>query len=210
MKLNLILTYAIFFGLPLFLFGFSSNCSTMSVNTSTDLTFLGLPFRAFFVAPPSINFLTSKYPLVPFFGIFHLGCVLFHSLSALSSELVIVDLNEAVQGKDELEYLKNAKAYVDDLIKQFNKKKFLLLVSTKEESEYIGVDKSNSFAVSPSVKLFNQILGDISNNPVKTNDMEKARLELIKNTESDKLNIFDSFEDLYNVIKRVYKLQSSF
>ncbi|MCP4053331.1 MAG: hypothetical protein GY739_09720 [Mesoflavibacter sp.] len=132
------------------------------------------------------------------------------SLSALSSELVIVDLNEAVQGKDELEYLKNAKAYVDDLIKQFNKKKFLLLVSTKEESEYIGVDKSNSFAVSPSVKLFNQILGDISNNPVKTNDMEKARLELIKNTESDKLNIFDSFEDLYNVIKRVYKLQSSF
>ncbi len=132
------------------------------------------------------------------------------SLSALSSELHIVDVGAVIEGKDSLEYLSKAKAYVDDLLKQFPKKKFLLLVSTKEESEYLGVDKVNSFAVCPSVSLFNTILGDIEGNLNKKNVMEKARLELIKNTESEKLNIFDSFDDLYNVIKRVYKLQSTF
>jgi len=142
------------------------------------------------------------------------GCGKSHlkkSLSALSSDLVIVDMNEAVEGKDELEFLKNGKAYVDDLIKKFSKKKFLLLVCKKSESEYFGVDKSNAFVVCPSVNLFNQIVGDLD--ATKQNlklDMEKARLELIKDTDSEQLNIFDNFEDLYNVIKRVYKLQSSF
>jgi len=40
--------------------------------------------------------------------------------------------------------------------------------------------------------------------------MEKARLALIRETETEQLNIFDSFEELYSVIKTVYKLQSTF
>ncbi|MCP4055009.1 MAG: hypothetical protein GY739_18600 [Mesoflavibacter sp.] len=133
------------------------------------------------------------------------------SLSALSSDLHIVDVGAIIQSNDDLEYLKQAKEYVDGLLKQFPKKKFLLLLSTKEESEYLGVDKVNSFAVCPSVNLFNQILGDVKPELLEyKKTMEKERLELIKNTDSDQLNIFDSFEHLYNVIKRVYKLQSSF
>jgi hypothetical protein len=132
------------------------------------------------------------------------------SLSALSSNLHIVDVGAVVQGTDSLEFMKKAKEYVDDLIKQFPKKKFLLLVSSKEESEYLGVDKVNSFAVCPSVKLFNEVMGDIEGNLNHKLKMEKERLDLIKNTDSDQLNIFDSFDDLYNVIKRVYKLQSTF
>ena len=133
------------------------------------------------------------------------------SLNSLTSDLLIVDISAMVHGEDSLEYLKNAKEYVDDLLKKFPKKKFLLLVSTKEESDYLGVDKQNSFAVCPSVKLFNEIMGDLEpNHNEYKHMMEKARLELIKTTDSDQLNIFDSFDDLYNVIKRVYKLQSSF
>jgi len=132
------------------------------------------------------------------------------SLSALSSDLHIVDVGAVIEEVDELEYMKKAKEYVDDLLKKFPKKKFLLLVATKEESEYLGVDKVNSFAVCPSEHLFNQIVGDIENGLNLKSEIVKARLELIKNTDSDQLNIFDSFDDLYAVIKRVYKLQSTF
>jgi len=142
------------------------------------------------------------------------GCgktTLKKSLSALTSDLVIVDMSSVVDGVDELEYLKKGKEYVDELLKKFPKKRFLLLLSSKEESQHFGVDKDNTFVVCPSISLFNQIVGDIA--PQLTeykNTIEKERLKLIKDTESDKLNIFSSFKELYDVIKREYKLQSTF
>jgi len=139
------------------------------------------------------------------------------SLESLSSSLVIIDVNETatvMQGEDELERMSNGKEYVAGLIKRFPKKKFLLLLSTKEQSEYFGVDRLNTFVVCPSIKLFdilkNNIDISIAGNKERVLEMEKERLSLIRNTDPDNLNIFDSFDELYQVIKTVYKLQSSF
>ena len=136
------------------------------------------------------------------------------SLESLSSDLVIVDMNQAISGNDELEKLANGKSYIDNLLVKFPKKKFLLLLSTKEESEYYGVDKSSTFVVCPSIKLFETLKGNIdasvAGNSAVINEMEKARLALIRETDTDNLNIFDSFGELYSVIKTVYKLQSTF
>ena len=136
------------------------------------------------------------------------------SLESLSSDLVIVDMNEAIKGNDDLEKLVNGKAYIDSLLAKFPKKKFLLLLSTKEESEYFGVDILNTFVVCPSIKLFESLKGNIdlsvAGNADMVNEMEKARLALIRDTDTDNLNIFGSFDELYSVIKTVYKLQSTF
>ena len=136
-------------------------------------------------------------------------------LQSLSSELVIVDLNEVVDSSvDKLKHLSEAKVYVDGVLKQFPKKRFLLLLSSIEESEYLNVDSSNTFVVCPSISLFEKIKGDldmsIPENKLKMNVLEKERLGLIRDTGSDLLNIYNSFDELYSVIKTVYKLQSTF
>jgi len=136
------------------------------------------------------------------------------SLQSLSSNLVIIDMNEAVSGRDELEILENGRAYVDNLLVKFPKKKFLLLLSTKGESEYFGVSDTNSFAVCPSIKLFKKLLGDIEGSTpdgaLKISEMERAMMSLVSSVDKDLLNIYDSFSELYQVIKTVYKLQSTF
>jgi len=135
------------------------------------------------------------------------------SLQSLSSDLVIVDMDDAISGRDELERLANGKEYIDGLIVKFPKKRFLLLLPTRDESDYYGVDKDNAFVVCPSIKIFEQLKGNIDVSVLGSdviNEMEKARLALIRETETEQLNIFDSFEELYSVIKTVYKLQSTF
>jgi hypothetical protein len=132
------------------------------------------------------------------------------TLQSLSSDLIIVDMNEVVKNADdELDFLKKGKSYVDALIKEFKKKRFSLLVDNKEQSEYFNVSDDSSFVITPCVKLFNEIIGDIED-VNKRLSIEKERLALIKDTNSDKLNIFESYSDLYNVLKRLYKLQSTF
>jgi len=137
-------------------------------------------------------------------------------LQSLASSLVIVDLNSVIEfeGVDNLEYMANAKEYVDGILKRFPKKRFLLLLSSREESEYLGVEMTNSFVVCPSIDLFQTIKGHIDpslpGGAEKANELEKARLGLIRETDSEMLNIFSSFDELYQVIKTVYKLQSTF
>jgi hypothetical protein len=134
-------------------------------------------------------------------------------LQSLSSELVIIDINEVVEKKnDKLDFLKKAKSYVDDVLKKFPKKRFLLLLSSQEESEYLNVDKTNTFVVCPSIELFGKIKGDFDpeQGSERLQEIEKERLGLIRDTDSDNLNIYNTFEELYGVIKSVYKLQSTF
>jgi len=132
-------------------------------------------------------------------------------LNALSSDLIIVDMNEAIHDyTDELDFMKKGKFYVDDLIKQFKKKKFLLLLENKEQSEYFGVEADNSFVITPCTKLFkNLILDNIEDEDDKAS-VERGRLSLIKDTDRDRLNVFESFEELYVLLKRLYQLQSIF
>ncbi len=139
------------------------------------------------------------------------------SLEALSSSLVIIDVNETrtvKNGEDELERTSNGKEYIEGLINRFPKKRFLLLLSTIKQSKDYGVDKLNTFVVCPTIKLFENLKGNIdmsiAGNKERVFEMEKERLTLIRETEPGRLNIFDSFDELYQVIKKVYKLQSSF
>jgi hypothetical protein len=70
------------------------------------------------------------------------------------------------------------------------------------------VSEESSFVVTPCISLFNTILKDLSLS--KKLEVEKARLALIKDTSSDKLNIFESYNELYSILKQLYKLQSTF
>ncbi len=132
-------------------------------------------------------------------------------LQSVKSNLHIVDMNEVVSGKDELEYLEKGKEYVDNLIKKHPKKNFLLLINSKDEARHFGVDEANSFVVAPSIKLFNSIKAKCKEqSPELLHLVEQERLKLIRDTESDKLNVFETFTELEDVIKREYKLQSNF
>ena len=130
--------------------------------------------------------------------------------------LGIIDVNETAPvmkgGEDKWERLSNGKEYVAGLIKRFPEKRFLLLLSTIEQSAYFDVNKLNTFVVCPSIKLFDTLKGNIdaAEDREKILNMEKERLSLIRETDTGNLNIFDSFDELYQVIKTVYKLQSTF
>jgi len=131
-------------------------------------------------------------------------------LQSLTSDLVIIDMNEVIKdAADDLDFMVKGKEYIDGLLIKFKKKRFLLLLESKEQSEYLRVDINNSFVITPCIELFRKILASIDN-PILKSDVEKARLALIKDTESDKLNIFETFDELYGVLKRLYKLQSTF
>ena len=132
------------------------------------------------------------------------------SLSSLKSELIIVDLNQVIkEHNDHLEFLQKAKEYVDNLLKQFKDKKFLILCSSQEESKYVGVDILNTFVVCPNIQLMRQILTKCTDQ-LKKHDVEKEHLKVIRETDKDRLNIFSSYDELYSIIKNEYKLQSSF
>lgn len=142
------------------------------------------------------------------------GCgktTLKKSLSSLKSDLVIIDLNEVIKtnNNDRLEFLEKAKIYVDNILKLFKTKRFLILCSSHDESNFLNVSKLFTFTVCPSNNLLKQIMGDCTDED-KRNDIQKKYLELIRETDQDKLNVFSSFNELYTVIKKEYKLQSNF
>ena len=131
------------------------------------------------------------------------------NLESQSADLVIIDMSAVVNSEDELEYMKKSKEYLKDLLKNFPKKRFLLLLQSIQESRNLDIPDSSAFVVCPSIKLFNDILGDI--NPVeqiRKNNIEKKRLMLIENATN--LNIFKSFNELYQIIKQEYNLKGTF
>ena len=135
-----------------------------------------------------------------------------HALNAISKGLQIVDVDEEVeQDSNKLNYLVKCKNYIKMLLKEFPKTKFLILCSSQEQSSYFGVKNYNVFVVTPSRLVFQRLIDNLtpSQEQLKTK-MEIDRLELIKATNEEKLNIFASFNDLYTIIKQAYKLQSSF
>ena len=131
----------------------------------------------------------------------------------VSSNLTIVDVNDSVKvhssSNSELEYIQKAKEYVKNLLVSFPKKQFLLLCSTVDEARELGVHDGLTFICTPTNELFNEILSNLSPSADKT-IMEKARMSLISEADVSQLNIFSSFDELYSVIKTVYKLKNSF
>ena len=134
-----------------------------------------------------------------------------HALS-ISKGLKIVDIEEEVQqDSNKLSYLVKCKNYIKMLLKEFPKTKFLILCSSQEQSSYFGVKNYNVFVITPSRLVFQRLIDNLtpSQEQLKIR-MEIDRLELIKATNEEQLNIFDSYNDLYTIIKQAYKLQSSF
>jgi len=136
-----------------------------------------------------------------------------HALNSISKGLQIVDVDEEVEQQDnnKLNYLVKCKKYIKMLLKEFPKTKFLILCSSQEQSTYFGVKNYNLFIVTPNMSIFNKILNNLTpSQQEKKMKMEVDRLQLIKETNEEQLNIFDSYNDLYTIIKQAYKLQSSF
>lgn len=133
------------------------------------------------------------------------------SLSAMKSDLIIVDVNEVVKATDELEFLEKGKDYIDNLLKKFRDKKFLILCSNLNESKYFGCDDKFTFTCVPSLKLIEKIKG-MTQSTTENNatNIHTDYLKLIRETDKDRLNIYSSFDNLYTVIKTEYKLQSNF
>ena len=138
--------------------------------------------------------------------------MLKHALNSISKGLHIVDVDEEVEAdNNKLNYLVKCKNYIKMLLKEFPKTKFLILCSSQEQSTYFGVKNYNLFIVTPNMSIFNKILNNLTpSQQEKKMKMEVDRLQLIKETNEEQLNIFDSYNDLYTIIKQAYKLQSSF
>lgn len=136
-----------------------------------------------------------------------------NSLNSKAKGLYIVDLGEEVEHHaNELQLLINKKEYVDKLSNAFPEARLLILCESMAEAKYIGVTDETIFVCTPSNKLFDTIIGTTtpSTDGAKVELMKKERVSLIRDTDRDSLNIFDSFADLYNVIRTVYRLQSTF
>lgn len=136
-------------------------------------------------------------------------------LDSHSSDLIIVDVGESVKAtegtNEKLDYLTKANNYVKDLLTEFKNKKFLLLCESVEEAEHIGVDKDNIFLCVPSNGLFSTLVQALgSEDKALKCDMEKSRMNLVRDCQKDQLNIFNTFDELKAVLKSAYKLENQF
>ncbi len=136
-------------------------------------------------------------------------------LDSHSSNLIIVDVGESVEPvkgtNEKLDYLTKANLYVKNLLDEFKSKKFLLLCESVEEALHIGVDKDNIFLCVPSNALFSSLLSKLgSDDKELKKEMEKSRMNLVRDCQKDQLNIFNSFDELKAVLKASYKLENQF
>lgn len=136
-------------------------------------------------------------------------------LDSHSSDLVIVDIGESVKPasgtNEKLDYLTKANSYVKSLLDEFKSKKFLLLCESVQEAEHVGVSKENIFLCVPSNNLFTSLLKVLGNEDKELKvEMEKSRMNLVRDCQKDQLNIFNTFEELKAVLKSAYKLENQF
>jgi len=136
-------------------------------------------------------------------------------LDSHSSDLIIVDTAESVQAEtgtnQKLDYLTKANTYVKSLLDEFKTKKFLLLCESVEEALHIGVDMDNIFLCVPSNNLFSALVKELGNEDKELKvQMEKSRMNLVRDCQKEQLNIFNTFEELKSVLKASYKLENQF
>lgn len=128
------------------------------------------------------------------------------------SKLMIIDVSDAVPREDshvsDADYLMKSKEYVDNMISKLPQYKLLLLVSSVDEALHLGVKEENIACLTPSTKCFNGILKNVPT--AKQESMRRSRLELISSCERDQLNVFDTFDSLYENIRLAYKLKNNF
>ena len=149
-----------------------------------------------------------------------LGChtgksTLKAQLDSHASNLIIVDVAESVKAEvgtnEKLDYLTKANLYVKSLLNEFKNKNFLLLCESVDEALHVGVEQDKIFLCVPSNELFATLVKKLSSDELKLkSQMERSRMNLVRDCSKEQLNIFNSFDELRAVLKQAYKLESQF
>lgn len=150
------------------------------------------------------------------FGAIVMSCMTGKSTLAnklkADSGVYLIDVGQsvAVDGDTnaDINYLMKAKEYVDKVKKDLKDYKLILICSSIGEAKYLGVDESNIAVLTPSNSLFKSICE--GRNTANVAEMERKRMELISACSEDVLNIFDSYDTLYSVIRTTFKLRNKF
>ena len=129
-----------------------------------------------------------------------------------NNKVLLVDVGESVERENgvnsNVNYLVKAKEYVNKLRKDLKNHSLLLIVSSISEAQFLGVEDKAIVCLTPSNDLFRKITENVPAAELKK--VEADRMDLISSCGQDLLNIFDSFDNLYNVIRTTFKLKNKF
>lgn len=129
-----------------------------------------------------------------------------------NNDVLLVDVSQGVEVDGDtnanINYLIKAKEYVDKIKKDLKNYQLILVCSSINEAKYLGVDNANIAVLTPSNSLFKELCSGRTSDQIAK--MERERMELISACGEDVLNIFDSYESLYAVIRSTFKLKNKF
>jgi NAD(P)H-hydrate repair Nnr-like enzyme with NAD(P)H-hydrate dehydratase domain len=128
------------------------------------------------------------------------------------TKLFIIDIDNHLGAQDnenEADRLIRAKNYVETIKKDLKDYKLVLMCDSMDQAEFLGIQAENTAVLTPNDKLFGELIQDIQGTQ-KARDMVKARMELISACDREILNVYPSFDTLYNVIKAAFGLKNKF
>lgn len=127
-------------------------------------------------------------------------------------KMKVIDVSDSIKYKagsnSDVEYLMEAKEYVEKVKKELPTYKLVLLCDTIEQAKFLlgkGLE-TNILPFTPSQGLFCDVLKGL--NAVEITEITKQRLELISQSAPDRINVFNSFDELYSSLKGAYKLKN--
>lgn len=128
------------------------------------------------------------------------------------AKLVIIDIDsgiEHIENENEADHLIRARNYVTSLKKELKDYKLVLMCDSMDQAEFLGIPKDNIAVLTPTEKLFGEIL-DGCTSAEQITDLKKARMDLISSCDREILNVFDTYDSLYNIIRTSFKLKNKF
>lgn len=112
-------------------------------------------------------------------------------------------------GANDLERMIEAKKIYDELRKSLPKYKLVVVCDTIEEARYLGIADENIIVCTPCERLFTEMI--LKGKEIREReDIIMKRLHLISQCDGEVINKFNTFDELYSVIKGAYKLSSKF
>lgn len=128
------------------------------------------------------------------------------------SKMVIVDIDsgiERVENENEADHLIRARDYVNNLKKELKDYKLVLMCDSVESAEFLGIPIDNVAVLTPNEKLFGELLAN-QPNAEKVKELQLGRMELISSCDREILNVFNSYDNLYQIIRTSFKLKNKF
>lgn len=126
-------------------------------------------------------------------------------------KMKVIDVSDSIKYKEnsnaDVEYLMEAKEYVNKVKKELPQYQLVLLCDTIEQAKFLEVPDTNIIPFTPSQSLFSEtVLKGLATNEIK--EIVKQRLELISQSAPDRINVFNSYDELYGALKAAYKLRN--